>query len=175
MCLVLDVNTFGAFFDQTNSAHGDFRPVLDWVVEGKGKLVYGGTKYKKEMAAVRKFLHFFAGLERAGKLVKVCDKEVDNYEADVTGKETDKDFDDPHLIAIIMASGCKIICTNDKRALPYLKKNVLYQGLVKKPKIYQSKKNSSLLGDQYIASICMPCGKLNKKEISSLGFPRDDG
>ncbi len=168
MCLVLDANVFGAFFDPTNAAHDDLKPALEWVVYGKGRLVYGGTKYKSEMRAAGKYLKLFANLQRAGKIVSICDKSVDTHEAKITGLEKDSDFDDPHLIAIVVSSGCKIVCTNDKRALPYLKKAALYQGIVKRPKIYQSKRNAALLADENIAEVCCPCKKLSKKAISNL-------
>jgi len=144
MCFVLDTNVFGALFDSDNANHPNFKPALDWVVNGKGKMVYGGTKYKKEMRAARKYIRFFAALQRAGKMVLLCDADVDKYEKEVAHSETDKDFDDPHLIAIVIASGCNIICTNDKRAIPYLKKSEFYKGKVKKP-------NISIKPEHYIA------------------------
>ena len=171
MCLVLDTNVFGDFFDPSNSNHKNFRPALDWVVNGKGKLVYGGAKYKKEMKTAKKFIRFFASLQRAGKLVLLCDANVDSFEIELTKLEPSKDFDDPHLVAIVLASGCNIICTNDKRALPYLKRTDFYKGRVRKPKIYQSVRNVSLLADKYIASICMPCSKLNRDQVAGLGIP----
>src|SRR5262249_22623216 len=38
----------------------DFEPVLHWILYGKGKLVYGGTKYQKEV---------FLQLRRYGRLI----------------------------------------------------------------------------------------------------------
>lgn len=171
MCFVLDTNVFGAMFDPSNLNHSNFQPALDWVVNGKGKMVYGGTKYKTEMRAARKYIRFFAALQRAGKIVLLCDADVDKYEIEAAHVESDKDFDDPHLIAIVIVSGCKIICTNDKRAIPYLKKSEFYKGKAKKPKIYQSIRNISLLSDKYIASVCTPCEKLNRTQVASLGTP----
>ncbi|WP_143037885.1 type II toxin-antitoxin system VapC family toxin [Nitrosomonas sp. Nm58] len=168
---MLDANVFGAFFDPSNENHENFQPALNWVVTGKGKLVYGGTKYKNEMKTAKKYLKFFASLERAGKMVPICDTDVDAYEAKLTELEPNKDFDDPHLIAIVLASGCNIICTNDKRAMPYLKRTEFYKGRVKKPKIYQSIRNVSLLTDKHIASICTPCNKLSRNQIGTLGTP----
>ena len=171
MCFVLDANVFGALFDSNNLNHSDFRPALDWVVYGKGKMVYGGSKYKTEMRAARKYIRFFAALEKAGKIVHLCDVDVDRVEKEIADAELDKNFNDPHLVAIVIVSGCKIICTNDKSAIPYLKKSEFYKGKTRKPKIYQSKKNIRLLTDKYISSICVPCNKLNKIQISRLGIP----
>lgn len=171
MCLVLDTNVFGAFFESDNAKHSDFLPALNWVVKGKGKLVYGGTTYKREMKEAKKYIRFFAALQRAGKLVLLCDTSVDDQEAELKKIEPNEDFDDPHLVAIVLKSECMILCTNDKRALPYIKRKAFYSGGgAKKPKIYQSKRNASLLSDKNIASICMPCIKLNKGQVAGLGF-----
>lgn len=170
MCLVLDTNVFGAFFDPESEKHNEFIPALEWVVRGKGKIVFGGSKYKNEMKETNKYIRFFASLERAGKLVRISDSEVDRKQDEVKKMEPKKDFDDPHLVAIVLVSQCRIICTNDKRALPYLKRTDFYKGKVKKPKVYQSKRNSSLLADCNIADICLPCKKLNKKQSRELGL-----
>lgn len=168
MCLILDTNAFGLFFESTNKQHDDFKPALDWVVRGKGKLVYGGNKYKEEMKTASKYLRFFSNLERAGKLVKLDDDRVNLAQYNVESLETCKDFDDPHLIAIVLESNCRIVCTKDSRAMPYLKNQKFFSGAVKKPKIYSSKKNANLLVDQNISEICRPCVKLSKKKISGL-------
>ena len=171
MCLVLDTNAFSAFFDSNNTQHKNYKPAFDWVLYGKGMLVYGGSKYKKEMKCAHKYIRFFASLDRAGKLVRVCDKNIDNYEKSLIEIEPNKDFDDPHLVAIVLESKCNIICTNDKRAIPYLKNSMFYKGKTKKPRIYQSARNISLLSEKYIADICMPCRMLNKVQISNLNIP----
>jgi predicted nucleic acid-binding protein len=154
MCFILDTNVFGAFFDENNSQHHNFAPAKKWVFDGNGKLVYGGTKYKSEMKKVIKYLGLFRELAKIGKFIEVCEKKVNQYEHDLLQMNINSDFDDHHLIAIILASKCKIICTNDLRAIPYLKDTAYYKNGVKKPKIYKTNKNKSLLRDQNIAKIC---------------------
>lgn len=171
MCLVLDANAFSLCFDASNAAHSDFRPVLDWLVHGKGKLVYGGNKYKKELKDAGKYLRFFVALNRAGKTVCLDDTSVDEIEKEVRDIEPSEKFDDPHLIAIILKSKCNIICTKDMRAKPYLKDSRFYLGITSRPKLYTSKKNASLLTDKYIADICRPCERLNKKDASAIFSP----
>jgi len=168
MCIVLDTNAFGQFFDSTNKNHLEFKPVLNWVVSGSGKLVYGGSKYKAEMKEAHKYIKFFTLLDKAGKLVKLNDAKVDNLHTKVRALEPCKKFDDPHLIAIILESKCQIICTNDKRAIPYIKKAMFYPKGIKKPKLYTSKKNIALLCDKYTAAICKPCNRLPKKVVKIL-------
>ena len=41
MCLVLDTNVFGAFFDPENEKHNEFIQALELVVQGKGMLLFG--------------------------------------------------------------------------------------------------------------------------------------
>ncbi len=44
MCIVIDTNAFHAVFNPISQKHGDFRPVLEWIVHGRGKIVYGGDQ-----------------------------------------------------------------------------------------------------------------------------------
>jgi predicted nucleic acid-binding protein len=171
MCIVLDTCAFSPVFNSTDKRHKEYMPVLNWVVCGKGKLVYGGKQYKDELRRSPKYFKLFANLERAGKLVQLCDKNVDEWQKMVRDIEPNKDFDDPHLIAIILESKCKLICTDDKRAIPYLTDLRFYINNVKRPKIYKSSKNTSLLNDRYIADICKPCKNLSKQEAAGLIAP----
>ncbi|MGJ0483951.1 MAG: hypothetical protein ACR65R_05370 [Methylomicrobium sp.] len=166
--MIFDTNAFGPFFDKKNTIHGEFRPALEWVLYGKGKLVFGGDKYKKELKAAPKYIRFFAALEKAGKIVKVNDEKVNDLEDLVRNIEPSNDFDDPHIIAIVLVSNCHIVCTGDLRAIPYIKDSRFYTNGTKKPKLYISSRNASLLSDKYISSICKPCQKLAKKSADSL-------
>jgi hypothetical protein len=49
MCIIIDTNRFSSIFEEENSDHDEFKPILDWIIFGKGKIVYGGTKYKQEL------------------------------------------------------------------------------------------------------------------------------
>ena len=44
MCLVIDTCCLAIVFDGGNKKHVKFVPVLKWVTEGKGRMIYGGTK-----------------------------------------------------------------------------------------------------------------------------------
>lgn len=45
MAIIIDANCLARVFDKTNIEHDEFVPVFDWIVNGKGKLIYGGSKY----------------------------------------------------------------------------------------------------------------------------------
>ena len=44
MCIIVDTNCFAPVFDRKSEKHNQFAPVLEWIISGKGKLIYGGSK-----------------------------------------------------------------------------------------------------------------------------------
>ena len=160
MCIVIDANCLTTVFNDKNMEHKKFRPVLRWIVAGKGKVVYGGRKYKKELNSCEKVIPLLAELERAGKVLPVADERVDYHQCRIEQQTSGSGFNDCHLAAIIIVSGCKLICTSEKRAIPFLKKASLYPSHVKVPKIFRGyRQNTQLLSDKYIADCCKPTVK----------------
>lgn len=147
MCILVDTCVIGAVFNPHDTTHEDFKPVQDWIYNGPGKLLYGGTHYKNEM---RPFLKIFQELTKARKTISLNDQCVDEEEKKVQSLESDPDFDDPHLIAILRVSKALLVCTKDKRAIKFLKKKELYLKKQSRPKLYLSKKNQNLLNSQNI-------------------------
>lgn len=168
MCIIIDTNTFKSVFDTTSSDHAEFAPVLDWILNGKGKIVYGGTKYKDELKEAHKFLKIFGQFNRSRKVVSIDDDTVDAYQSILEAKEKHKDFDDPHIVAICYISKCRLICTGDKRSFPFMARKDFYPNNSPRPKLYTKSKNADLLCDNLIAEICNPCVKLKKDEIENL-------
>jgi hypothetical protein len=157
MCIVIDTNCFSCVFNVSSKEHVKFRPVLLWVVDGKGKVVYGGTKYKKELENAAKYARLFVELDKAGKTVEVNKENVDAIEAKVDKKISNPNFNDPHIIAITIESKCRLICTNEKRFGYFIRTPSLYPKHVSRPKIYRGLKNNErLLRDQNIVDICKP-------------------
>jgi predicted nucleic acid-binding protein len=174
MCIVIDINTFASVFDSTSGKHADFKPVLDWIMLGKGKIVYGGSKYREELGKAKKYLNFLGELAKVRKIVVVDDVKVDDTQAELEKRVNHQKFNDPHLVAIIIVSGCKLICSNDKEAYPFFKNKDLYRNQGSRPpKIYAKANNSNLLSDENIAAICKPLGRLpNRVSQQLLGFAR---
>ena len=77
------------------------------------------------------------------------------------------DFNDPHIAAIIIESGCRLVCTNDLESIPFIKRREFYSGGKKIPLFYTSKRNAKLLSDQYIVGICRP-SKPGSKSLRNL-------
>ncbi len=159
MCIIIDICALSSVFVTDSSAHRDFRPLKKWIVFGRGKVVYGGTKYKQELKKAFKFIKIFGQLKRAGKIVELSREDVDEAQKEVEQEIAHRDFDDPHLVAMVLVSKCRLICTNDDRAIPFLKNSKLYPKHFSKPRIYKSAKNADLLRDDYIVEICKPVKK----------------
>lgn len=138
--------------NQNSSDHTDFKPVYDWVFIGKGKLIYGGTKYLEEIPV--KYLKLIKLLADAGKAIHVNDEEVDIEERRVNHLLQDDDFDDQHLVGLLIVSKCKLIASRDKRAYPFFKHTLFFHPARNKPRIYCSIANKDLLCDKYILPIC---------------------
>lgn len=154
MCIVVDPPTFVPMFKPTDPEHAVFSPVRDWVVGGPGKFVMGGAKYKTELMAVRSVLPFLAELERKGKIVRRLDKEVDDDETVVKAIEPAKDFDDPHLVALVRLTGCRLICIRDPRSHRFLRASAFYRSKKDRPRLYTRPKNNTLLCNQNLAPCC---------------------
>lgn len=157
MCVLIDICCIPRVFDQGNKEHDDFAPILEWITPpNRGSMVYGGSTYRKELERAGKYIKIINALKTGGRVVKLNDKEVDDIEREVRRKINDRYCDDPHLIAIVIASKCAVVCTCDDRALPYLKQSDLYQPHgSKRPKIYKRKKHCTLCRDENIVGRCL--------------------
>ncbi len=155
MCLIIDVNCFGCVFNPESREHARFVPVLNWVMRGwGGRLIYGGTKYKREIGVSRGYVAILAELEKKGRLVRIPDRQVDRIAKDLKKRVNDPDFDDEDLLALVTASKCCVICTDDKRAFPFLRRAALYPDGVHPPKIYQNRTHAHLCDAGHVVAVC---------------------
>lgn len=164
MCIIVDTNTLSLVFDESKRTD-DFLPVFDWVVNGKGKVVYGGTKYITEIG---KYLNLFVELQKVNKAVNVDASKVDAATKKASDMIQHKDFDDQHIVGLLIVSGCKVICSHDKRAYPYFRHKDFFMPASKKPKIYSGKRNKDLLADRNIADVCKPCSVATNQQRQIL-------
>jgi hypothetical protein len=156
MCLIVDANCFGCVFNDKAEHHERFIPVFNWLLYGKGgRLIYGGEKYKREVDfRTSKYRRIMGEIERKGRLLPMPDKAVDELAAKVRAKVNNPEFDDEHIVALVAISKCCIVCTNDKRSFPFLKRRDLYPKGVKPPKIYQSRRNAKLCCQEHVVDVC---------------------
>ncbi|KJU82822.1 hypothetical protein MBAV_004985 [Candidatus Magnetobacterium bavaricum] len=174
MCVVIDTNTFSSVFNRNSSDHHNYKPVLDWILKGKGVIVYGGKKYKDELKEASKYLEIFIEFKSKRKALEVPAEDVDKHENYVNKFVKNPSFNDAHLVAIIRVSRCKIICTEDDKAIPFIKENNLYPKGCEVPKIYAYKFHEDMLCDSNIVNFCKKdkhgnkIEKLNKKDRAAL-------
>jgi hypothetical protein len=154
MCLVIDANTIPLVFDPHKPGHIRFGPVMKWVTDGNGCIVYGGTKYRRELKGMKRYFRLFGQFQRQGRVVILPNRPIDKYAAELKVKVPAKAFDDEHLVAIVAYSNCRVICTDDKTAYPYLKRQDLYPKHIKRPKIYNAPRHFKLCCEKNIVDIC---------------------
>ena len=155
MCVIIDTNTLHNVFKESSLNHADFKPVRDWIIEGKGKIIFGGSKYIEEINGT--YLNLFLQLKKAGKAVFIPNDLVDQEERNVSQMIVHPDFDDQHIVGLLRVSKCKLICSLDSRAYPFFQHSMFFSPASKRPKIYSSVANTGLLCDRNIADICKPC------------------
>jgi hypothetical protein len=107
-----------------------------------------------EVAKIGSIAHTLAEYGRMGKLVHCPKETVDSEETLVKSIESSKKFNDPHLVALVRSSGCKLICTRDKNSHKYLTMIKLYRSSLERPKLYTQAGNSNLLRDSNIVACC---------------------
>lgn len=169
MAIIIDTNCLSKVFCSTNKAHKDFEPVFRWIIEGNGFVVYGGSKYFAELKKIGKFIKLFTYLSTLGKAVRFCNKQIDELQQKYEAMISDSDFDDPHLPAIVCVSKCRIICSCDKRSIPFVANKDLYPKRFRIPKYYTGLKDKGLLIDSNIdRRLANKKNKLSKKDINQL-------
>lgn len=153
MCIVIDANTFASIFNINSADHQEYRPVKDWVTNGCGFIVYGGTKYKKELERATKYLRIIVELRKAGRVKEIDDMLVDEHQAQVEALVNDVNCNDAHLIAIFRVSRCRLLCSNNLRSDRYVKDRSVYMHNQRPPLIYRGRRHRNLLCSRYIVSL----------------------
>jgi hypothetical protein len=145
--IVVDTNVLALVFNSDCCGHVEFQPVHDWIIKGKGRAVFGGSKFKTELAKAPRYLRLFLQLKTSGRAVEIVTDLVDAREAQLIAMTQGTDCDDQHIIAIVCVSGCRLVCSQDVRSYEFLKCRHYYPSKCKVPKIYRSSRNADLLCD----------------------------
>ncbi len=140
MCMIIDTNTISCVFSSDNNKHNDFKPVLKWFLYDKAKIILGGKLLTKELSEkhLQRFLPLMKEFALLNKIHYISNEQVDLKEEEIKSKEKNKDFDDPHIIALAILSKAKIICSDDSRSFKFIKKMKEYDNNCIIPKIYTS-------------------------------------
>lgn len=168
MAIIIDANCIANVFSKKSAKHEDFKPVLNWILLGKGIMIYGGTQYKKELKKTSKYLPIIRLLKDVGKVIEGSKEEIDKYQRKVEDLRDNQDFDDPHLPAIVVVTKCKIICSEDTRSISYVQNSKYYPKGFSPPVYYTSGKNKNILTDKYVDQSLKPLCKLNKFESERI-------
>lgn len=154
MCFVLDVNSFHRFFDPNCKDYADFEPLHGWLYDNSGpKMVFGGTKFRKEMSQLKKYHGYLIELKKMRKLIEIDKDKVDCEELRLIDLVSEPDFDDAHIVAILSISGCLLFASHDKRSFKYVKNRALYPKNSSKRFVYSRRRHLSLLTREKIVSL----------------------
>ncbi len=148
MSIVVDTCALAPVFNPECCGHPEFKPVYDWILEGRGQVVFGGSKFKTELVKAGRYLRLFAQLKTAGRAVEIRADLVDARETELIAMTLGTDCDDQHIIAILCVSGCRLVCSLDGRSYDFIKCKRYYPKNRGLPKIYSSSKNIGLLCDR---------------------------
>ena len=122
-------------------------------MEGRGRIIFGGTKYKTELKNAPRYLKLFRLLKDSRRALEVRQDLVDERERELIDLTDGTGCDDQHIIAIFCVSKCVLLCSSDSAAYPFIKDKRLYPKGHKRPAIYKSSRNTSLLCDRHIVPI----------------------
>ena len=140
MCLILDASLFNKF---NNPKNADMELVRNWHKKKKNKFVYSKTtNLMVELKKYNDMVKYFNELSLSGSIKYINKDEVQIVE-DTLRNEKDPSkklkSNDAHIIALALVSKVKLLVAADKP----LHKD--FKSYVKKGKIYQYKKQRSLL------------------------------
>ena len=173
MGVVIDANTLPAVFMAANPDHAAFRPVLHWVVCGKAKIVIGGSKYLAELQRMYRYAILLAELANVNKVHRADAETVDRREQEVKSMTQSKDFNDPHIVALLATTRCRVFCSNDARSFKFISDPQYYKSGADRPKIYTNvrhKPAKELLCDENLCPACAPHLQLTRSQIEAISF-----
>lgn len=134
---VIDANTLCCVFDLQCRLSHEFSPFRDSLLKTRNtKVVYGGSKYNDELNKAYRYLRILGELRKKGKAELLDKQKVDHIEKTVIQKTNGQNFNDHHIIAIVIVGKCNIICSKDSNAYAFFKEKKLYPKGFKRPKIY---------------------------------------
>ena len=109
MCAIVDANVAYEVFGSDRPPAGS--QFFDWLSSPRGQLVVGG-QLREELARDQRFVRWLRSALRNGRARSVTDEVVDDHAAGLLGKGVCKS-DDPHVLALALVSGARLLYTND--------------------------------------------------------------
>ena len=117
MCVIVDANAINEIFRVQPLTKEDNRPeagkkFFDWLDSNPERLVIGGSKLQKELN-IERFMDWAQGIERAGKLRKYDNGEVDQRAKELQAQNA-CESNDEHIIALAQISGARLLYSKDQ-------------------------------------------------------------
>jgi hypothetical protein len=139
MCLIVDANCAAVTF--CNQQDGNSAPIIKWLLERDGCVVYGG-RLAIELLQLGRVAKFLAELKRAARAIALEDSVI-NAEETVVAELKQLRSDDPHVIALARVSGARTLRTEDQALMNDFKD----VSLVPRPqgRIYRNASHARLL------------------------------
>lgn len=110
-CAIVDANAVSDVFGDSPSEAG--AGLRRWIGDGRGRLASGGRLHEELRAASEGFRRWAAAARGSGQLRIFGDDklqaQVDRFEA-----HPDRRSNDAHILALAMASGARLLYTNDE-------------------------------------------------------------
>ncbi len=110
MCAIIDANVVHEVFGSNRQSAG--KKFFDWIDTGRGELVIGG-KLTDELYDCEEFRLWAMEAERKGDL-RVKRKEIVMKESKRISTYSNLRSDDPHIIALAVVSGARLLYSNDQ-------------------------------------------------------------
>ena len=109
MCGIVDANVANEVFgDNPSPAGGRF---FDWLASPRGQLVVGG-ELRRELSQDHRFVQWLGSAIRYGRARTIPDEAVGERADDLRRRDICKS-DDEHVLALAIASGARLLYTND--------------------------------------------------------------
>ena len=145
MCIIIDINSLHLVLNKSTKDHAKYKPIMDWLNKGKGKIIIGGGKYKNELCKATKYLNLIVEFEKQGCIHYIDDAHVNCEQENVKKKEMSSTFNDPHIVAMSIVSKCKLVCTHDNELKKFIKKRIFYPRNTSIPKLYSHRNHKKQL------------------------------
>ena len=106
MPIIVDANVAAVLFGGSDE---EFRPVLDALISGAARLVYGG-RVTREYSNIRAAVRLIAELDRSGIARQIPDVDAREAQLKAQGRCLS---DDEHVIALAQLSSARLLCSRD--------------------------------------------------------------
>lgn len=127
MCVIVDANVGSDIFGKAPSPAANY--FLNRIGEPHTRLVIGGLLLR-ELAKLSAFKRWYARAARYGRVrPTVSDQDIEIRLVNVPGAP-EKRSDDPHILALALASGARLLFTNDRP----LQEDFRNPGIINRPR-----------------------------------------